>query len=82
VVDVQLQAQYLHQFLSDPLGGPPTAPSAREADQFGFGLNVDLRVTRHISFFGQFGGQVSSAGGLGLSPVLFGLGLHSESQYK
>jgi hypothetical protein len=80
LLDIQGQAQYFHQFLTDPVGGPTSTPSAREADQIGLGLNLDFHLTRHLSIWGQFGGQWSSFGGWGPSPVLLGIGLHSEEQ--
>jgi hypothetical protein len=80
LLDIQLPVQYFHQLLWDPIGGRPGSPMARGADQIGFGLNIDLHVTRHISIFGQAGGQYSNVGGWGWSPILFGVGVHSEAQ--
>lgn len=81
IVDIQGQAQYLHQFLWDPLGGRAGSPSAREAEQFGLGVNLDFHLTPGLSAIVQAGGQYSTAGGWALAPVFIGLALHSEPQW-
>jgi RHS repeat-associated protein len=80
LLDVQVQLQYFHQRLAEPLGGPLTAPSARWADQGGLGVNIDWHFTPHVSGFVQGGVQFSTAGGFGLSPFVIGVGFHTEKQ--
>lgn len=80
ILDVQLPVSYAHQYLTDAIGGSPTSPLSREANQFGAGINIDYHITPHISLIGQFGIQYSNAGGFGLSPFILGIGTHSEAQ--
>jgi hypothetical protein len=80
LVDIQAPVQYFHQFLTDPLGGRPGSPAAREGDQFSIGINIDYHITRRFSLIGQAGRQYSSLGGWAWSPILIGFGLHSEEQ--
>lgn len=75
-----MPVQYFHQFLTDPLGGSPGSLAAREAEQFGVGVNIDLHLTSHVSIFGQAGGQYATVGGWAWPPILLGIGLHSEAQ--
>jgi RHS repeat-associated protein len=93
-LDINTQAQYLHQFLNIRkliLGSDPNfdrfASDKRTAEQFSLSVNLDFHVSDYFSILAAAGflqystvGGGGWGGGWGLATVFVGLGVHTDPQ--